>query len=1366
MIIICFALTISFILYCHFLIQQMVKENDSKTIGDSLSPNNPTSDHYFSSVFELIPDLELESEPKRLFLNFSEEDALSSFTSHLLAALQKFRITVFTYDNVLQRGDHISTSLSSAIGESKIFIIVFSKNYANSRRCLDELEIIVNCGRTIGEVVVPVFYHVAPTEVRYQKGEFGISFQSFLNKTSNKVELELSWRAALRRAASIAGFLILNSRNESEDIKRIVDRVVHLFSLKPSSSTPMPSISTGEQSIEQEAFRRSRHGRKPILRLDPTSNSVVLDPNPNPVSNPESDPVLDPVVSDPKSDPDPESKLKPERVRIHDVFLSFRGEDTRSSFTSHLYAALKNFGIKVFRDDNELQRGDCISTSLSHAIEQSRISIIVFSKNYADSRWCLNELEKIMKCQRTIGQVVVPVFYHVDPSEVRNQKGEFGRAFESLLNRILNEVELALNWKEALRVAAGLAGFVVLNFRNESDAINDIVENISRLLDKTDLFIANYPVGVESRVRDVIQLLDIQRPNDVVLLGIWGMGGIGKTTLAKAIYNRIGRNFEGRSFLANIREVWEQNVGPVDLQKQLLFDICKETKTKIQNIESGKSILKGRFFHKRVLLILDDVNTFEQLNALCGSRNWLGSGSRIIITSRDMNILRGNRVDQIYKMKEMDGSESIELFSWHAFKQASPREDFAEISRNVVEYSGGLPLALEVLGSHLFELGLAEWKCVLEKIKRIPNDQVQKKLKISYDALNDDTEKEIFLDIACFFIGMDRNDVIHILNGSELFAEIGVSVLVERSLVTVDDRNRLAMHDLLRDMGREIVREKSPKEPEERSRLWFNNDVLDVLSEQTGTKAVEGLALKLPTTDEKCFSTKAFKKMKKLRLLQLAGLQLDGDFEYLSRNVRWLSWNAFPLKCIPSSFYQGNLVSIELVNSNVKHVWEDPQRLEKLKILNLSHSHYLTQTPDFSNMPNLEQLVVTDCPKLSEVSHNIGDLKKILLINLENCIKLQSLPRSIYKLKSLQTLLLSGCLLIDKLEEDLEQMESLTTLVANNTAIKRVPFSILRLKSIGFISLCGYEGFSCEVFPAIISSWMSPTINLPFPFQTSAAMSSLISLHVTSSSSHELSSFSKQLPRLRSLCVDCNSEDQLSLDAKIILDALCATNSKELESTKTTSQESNMTTSKLIQYDNPMSVPGSKHSPKSLLIQMGTNCQVANILKEIILQNIDGNGNGGCFLPSDSYPNWLTYSSEGSSLTFEVPHVEGRNLKTMMCIVYTSTLDNVTSSGLKNMLVINYTKATIQLYKSEALFSFEHEEGQRVVSSIEPGNKVEVVFVFENDFIVKKTTVYLVYDLNAIACNDENERPVKRFSTEDEPTDDFNQKRKKKSRVE
>jgi len=369
--------------------------------------------------------------------------------------------------------------------------------------------------------------------------------------------------------------------------------------------------------------------------------------------------------------------------------------------------------------------------------------------------------------------------------------------------------------------------------RNESEVIKDVVENVTRLLDKTDLFIADNPVGIESRVQDMIQLLDTQQSNDVLLLGMWGMGGIGKTTIAKAIYNKIGRNFEGRSFLANIREVWEQVNGQVYLQERLMYNIFKETTMKIQSIESGISLLKERFCNKRVFLVLDDVDKLEQLNALCGSCKWFAPGSRIIITTRDKHILRGIRVDKIYIMKEMDETESLELFGWHAFKQTSPREELSEISREVIKYSGGLPLALEVLGSYLFDREVLEWKCVLEKLKRIPNDQVHKKLKISYDGLNDDTEKSIFLDIACFFIGKDRNHVIHILNGCGLFAEIGISVLVERSLVTVDDKNKLGMHDLLRDMGREIIREKSPREPEERSRLWFHEDVIDVLSEHT-----------------------------------------------------------------------------------------------------------------------------------------------------------------------------------------------------------------------------------------------------------------------------------------------------------------------------------------------------------------------------------------------------------------------------------------------------------------------------------------------------------------------------------------------------
>ncbi|WVZ17263.1 hypothetical protein V8G54_010245 [Vigna mungo] len=439
-----------------------------------------------------------------------------------------------------------------------------------------------------------------------------------------------------------------------------------------------------------------------------------------------------------------------------------------------------------------------------------------------------------------------------------------------------NEINyIEKNARDALREASGIAGVVILNSRNESEAVKNIVKNVTSLLDKTELFVAHNPVGVESRVHEMVQLLQQKQSNDVLLLGVWGMGGIGKTTIAKAIYNKIGRNFEGRSFLADIREVWGQEAGHVCLQEQLIFDIHKENNTRIHNIESGKVILRERLRSKRILLILDDVNKLQQLNAV-----WK---SRIIITTRDIHLLRGKRVDQVFAMTGMNVDESIELFSWHAFKQASPKEDFIELSRNVVAYAGGLPLALEVLGSYLFDMEVTQWKSVLEKLRKIPNDEVQEKLKISYDGLSDDTEKGIFLDIACFFIG---KDVIHILNGCGLFPENGIRVLVERSLVTVDDKNQLGMHDLLRDMGREIIRSKSPMELEERSRLWFHEDVLDVLSKETGTKFIEGLALKLHRTNTKSLCTKAFMNMKKLRLLHLSGVEFVGDFEYLSKDLR------------------------------------------------------------------------------------------------------------------------------------------------------------------------------------------------------------------------------------------------------------------------------------------------------------------------------------------------------------------------------------------------------------------------------------------------------------------------------------------------
>lgn len=152
------------------------------------------------------------------------------------------------------------------------------------------------------------------------------------------------------------------------------------------------------------------------------------------------------------------TNLRPEAK--YDVFLSFRGEDTGDNFTSHLYAALCGKNIETFID-NQLIRGDEISPALLDAIGGSKISVIIFSEGYASSRWCLEELVKILECKndKNIGQIVVPVFYRVDPSDVRNQTGIFGDGFLKLEERFMEWPEKLESWRIALREAANLSGF-------------------------------------------------------------------------------------------------------------------------------------------------------------------------------------------------------------------------------------------------------------------------------------------------------------------------------------------------------------------------------------------------------------------------------------------------------------------------------------------------------------------------------------------------------------------------------------------------------------------------------------------------------------------------------------------------------------------------------------------------------------------------------------------------------------------------------------------------------------------------------------------------------------------------------------------
>lgn len=146
----------------------------------------------------------------------------------------------------------------------------------------------------------------------------------------------------------------------------------------------------------------------------------------------------------------------PSQATSYDVFLNFRGSDTRQGFTGYLYKALFDSGIHIFIDDEGIQSGQIIPESLKEAIKKSRIAITVLSPDYASSSFCLDELVTILECSKNSGLLVLPVFYKVPPGHVRHQRGSYGEAFAIHEQGLHPNME---KWKKALKDVANISGF-------------------------------------------------------------------------------------------------------------------------------------------------------------------------------------------------------------------------------------------------------------------------------------------------------------------------------------------------------------------------------------------------------------------------------------------------------------------------------------------------------------------------------------------------------------------------------------------------------------------------------------------------------------------------------------------------------------------------------------------------------------------------------------------------------------------------------------------------------------------------------------------------------------------------------------------
>nr|ALP31990.1 RPP1-EstH [Arabidopsis thaliana] len=675
------------------------------------------------------------------------------------------------------------------------------------------------------------------------------------------------------------------------------------------------------------------------------------------------------------------------RIWKHHVFPSFHGEDVRKTILSHILESFRRKGIDTFSDNN-IERSKSIGLELKEAIRGSKIAIVLLSKNYASSSWCLDELAEIMKCRELLGQIVMTIFYEVDPTDIKKQTGDFGKAFKKTCNGKTKEhVE---RWRKALEDVATITGEHSRNWRNEAAMIEKIATNVSNMLNScTPSRDFDGLVGMRAHMDRMEHLLRLDL-DEVRMIGIWGPPGIGKTTIARFLFNQVSDRFQLSAIIVNIRGIYprlrlDEYSAQMEVQQKMLSTIFSQKDIIVPNLGVAQERLKD----KKVFLVLDEVDHIRQLDALAKETRWFGPGSRIIITTEDVRVLNAHRINHVYKVKFPSSDEAFQIFCMNAFGQKQPHEGFCSALRGMSK---------------------PEWERTLPKIKYCLDGEIKSIIKFSFDALCDE-DKDLFLYIACFFNGIKLHKVEGVLAKKFLDVRQSLHVLVEKSLISINQSGLIETHTVLKQFGRETSRKQLVHGFAKPQFLVDARDICEVLNDDT-------IAFYRDYTEEELsISEKALERMHDFQFVRINAFAHPERLHSLlhhSQKIRLLHWSYLKDICLPCTFNPEFLVELGMYASKLHKLWEGTRQLQNLRWMDLCYSRDLTELPDLSTATNLEDLILRNCSSLVRIPCSIENATNLQILDLSDCSNLVELP-SIGNATRLEELNLNNCSSLVKL---------------------------------------------------------------------------------------------------------------------------------------------------------------------------------------------------------------------------------------------------------------------------------------------------------------------------------------------------------------